>query len=219
MNGQKHALEKNIFSRTAVICSWVVITACSGNTQYHLFIDVRSFIEEDKLTGVTTLSTDSSLIAYLLPLFEFLEDTAIPDRTIKHGLAVQLPLPSAPDEVRLRFEARLVLELMNLSGSAQLPGSTVSLYLAPADADDLYAEGSQVFSIITPPVLPDSRATIDFHPVIRQGDPGYEYLRAGSFLAGIKVTIPAADGVAVDFAYDLRELAISISGYPFGLIP
>lgn len=219
MSSQRYAFEKKIFPYAVIFCIMGVFTACSGNTQYHLSIDARSFIEEDNLSGATTVSTTSGLAAYLLPLFEFLEETAIPDTTIQRGIAVQLPIRNPPDEVRLRFEALLMLELRNLSESAQLPGASLSLYLAAVDADDIYTQGSQVWSLIIPAISPGSRATIDFHPVICQGDPGYEHLRAGRFRAGIKVVIPAASGVSVNFSYDLQELTISLSGYPFGLVP
>jgi hypothetical protein len=196
-----------------------LLTTCSGRTQYQLLIDVRSFMPADRLRGATTLPTTSGVSAYMVPLLNVLADTEIPDLTVRQGLALELPVQAPPDEVKLHIEARLLLELENLSAIAPLPGATVSLYLAASSADDVYAEGTEVASNVVAPVPAGSRATIDFHPAVGQGDPGYAYLATGRLRVGIVLRIPAASGVSVNFSYDLQGLTILVSGYPFGLVP
>ena len=199
--------------------------ACSGSTRYVLTLDGLSFVPETERAGdiLIPAASDLGLDLYILPGFQITASGAEPDPEQRAGIAVEVPLPQPPPpEVQLRVEARGRITVTNLGAlpaDPKISGVTIELYLDGPDSTDIYGGGSVLALASHPAIDPGETAILGFSSRIEEGQPLYPEIAGGRFRLGIKVSFAGDLLGVVPAHYAIEELAVEISGYPFGYIP
>jgi len=199
--------------------------ACSGSTRYVLTLDGLSFVPETERAGDILIPTAPvpELDLYILPGFQITASGTEPDPEQRAGIVVVVPLPQPPPpEVQLRVEARgrvTVANLGALPADTKTTGVTIELYLDGPDSTDIYSGGSVLALASHPAIGPGQTAILGFSSRIEEGDSLYPEIAGGRFRLGIKVSFAGSTLGVVPAHYAIEELAVEISGYPFGYIP
>jgi hypothetical protein len=206
------------FFSVPIIC--VLLLACSGHTRYTADIDVVSFLPENQQEVTATVPEVVGLTVYILPEVQFDTSGSGPNGTMRRGIEVSTPSPAdPPDEVKLTLELSATIVGENLHDSADLPGTTIDVFIAAPSATNVYAQGTGIYSQSSSPLSAGTRQKIEIAIELQSGDPDYELIQSGVFRIGIRHRINPAAATSVDILYTVQELSITISGYPFGFIP
>ena len=197
----------------------VLLTACSGRTRYSLEYRALSSIPEEYRSREVDLPIGSDRYLYLLPFAAIADSSSSIDVVLQRGTELQYPVPDVPEGGDLELSLELDLQVDNLSGTADLPNATATLYIAEADSSNIYTEGSPVLSFTAEEIEAAQTGRLSGTKQLSEGDPAWELLNSGDIRCGVEVKFTANAGNALQLKYILDTLRLRISLYPFAYLP
>ena len=208
------------FRKSLLLLSLVVLlAACSGRTRYTVEYRALSNILPEYINREVEVPAGTDRYLYLMPFAAVADSSSLIDIVLQRGTELQYPVPEVPEGGDLELSLELGLQVENLSGTADLPNATATLYIAGADSSNIYTEGSAVFSFSTGTVSPSATGHIDAEQTLSEGDPAWELLTSGDIRCGVEVRFSANAGSALQVGYTLERLQLRVSLYPFAYLP
>ncbi len=202
-----------------VLTSAWAVTGCSGQTRVFLTVDLLSYLKTEERIVEFWLPPFETYSFYFLPGAQLDATGGGPDTRHSRGMLFDFPA-AAPEPpfsgLTVAFDGGLTIRNLNATGTLELV--LLSIYVAPADATNIYQEGVVIASVPADPIDPGESLTASFGAEITEGSPVAAILDSSSLRIGMKLTYPESAGIGMTAGFELTSLELSVSGRPFFLI-